>query len=563
MTRKLLGTILRDRHIITEEQILEALDIQKTKQARIGEILVETGRATSLQVTEALAEQYEMPLVDPAAMTIPRDVLDAVPRDIAKEFTIIPVSRDDGAITIAMADPLDLGALDKLRFVINTEVRCVMADRKAIQGAITKHYGIEEDTVEDMLHELTDSEITYTANVVAIPDTVDIGDDAPVIKLVQMIITQALKARASDIHIEPMSDRIRIRFRIDGVCHEVDSPPKRLQNSITSRIKIMAHVQIEEKRRAQDGRILINVLGRQIDLRVSFIPHLHGESIVMRILDKESLLLGVQELGFHEDDYKRFQRIIKQPNGIFLVTGPTGSGKTTTLYAALNELNTADRKIVTAEDPVEYHLSGVNQCQVKREINLSFPRIIRAFLRQAPNIILVGEIRDAETASIAIESALTGHLVFSTLHTNDAPSAITRLIDIGVPPFLVSSSVQAVMAQRLVRKICDKCREPFEANPVLLKALGFSEETIATTPVYHGKGCPECRNTGFRGRVGIFELMDMTSQIREMAFNKAPTHLIRNQARVSGMVSLRQDGARKVIAGVTTPEEVLTTTSDD
>jgi type IV pilus assembly protein PilB len=374
---------------------------------------------------------------------------------------------------------------------------------------------------------------------------------------VTQLISNALKERASDIHVEPFEKRVRIRYRIDGVCVEKENPPKKLQGPIISRIKIMSRMDMAEKRRTQDGRIKIQLHGREIDLRVSALPARHGESVVMRILDKEKGLVDLEELGFHESDYNRFNRIIKRPNGIFLVTGPTGSGKTTTLYAALKKLNRPDVKIITAENPIEYNLAGINQSEVRHDIGLTFQRILRAMMRQAPNIILVGEIRDGETADIAIQAALTGHLVFSTLHTNDAPSAITRLIDMGVKPFLVASAVMAILAQRLVRILCPECKEPYEPTDVELRSVGLTRARLEGHNVYRPAGCPACSGVGFKGRKGVYELMEMSPDLREMAFQRKPSNQIRAKARSEGMVNLLDDGVRKILAGLTTIQEVL------
>ena len=386
------------------------------------------------------------------------------------------------------------------------------------------------------------------------------ANDAPVIKYVTQLISNALKERASDIHIEPFEKRVRIRYRIDGVCVEKENPPKKLQGPILSRIKIMARMDMAEKRRTQDGRIQIQLHGREIDLRVSSLPARHGESIVMRILDKEKGLVDLEVLGFHESDYNRFSRIIKRPNGIFLVTGPTGSGKTTTLYAALKKLNRPDVKIITAENPVEYNLAGINQSEVRHDIGLTFQRILRAMMRQAPNIILVGEIRDRETADIATQAALTGHLVFSTLHTNDAASAITRLIDMGVKPFLVASAVMAVMAQRLVRILCAECKEPYDPSDVELRGVGLTRQRLEGNTLYRAVGCPACSGTGYKGRKGVYELMEMSPDLRDMAFKKKPSNEIRAKARAEGMTTLQEDGVRKVLAGLTTIPELLSIT---
>jgi type IV pilus assembly protein PilB len=387
--------------------------------------------------------------------------------------------------------------------------------------------------------------------------------DAPIIKLVSLIILEAFRSRASDIHLEPLERKFRVRYRIDGVLHEVESPPKRLQSAILSRVKIMANMSIAEKRLPQDGRIQINVMGRDLDLRVSSIPSNHGESIVMRLLDKQSLQLGLPKLGFFSDDQQTFERLIGLSDGIILVTGPTGSGKTTTLYACLNHINKPDRKIITVEDPVEYQLSGINQVHVRSDIGLTFAAALRSILRQAPNIIMIGEIRDLETAEIAVNASLTGHLVFSTLHTNDAPSAVTRLIDIGVKPFLVASSTRAIMAQRLIRKICEKCKEPVRATDQELRLLGPHAAQIAQAQLFHGRGCSECNHTGFRGRIGLFEIFVITDEVRHLIYDRVSAAHLRNRARELGMRTLREDGIRKVIAGQTTLQEIFHVTMGD
>ncbi len=476
----------------------------------------------------------------------------------------MPLSQESGIIRVIMHDPLDFETIDKLRFVLNREIEVSLAPKEAIVEAINKYYGgasTETESVDSMLQEFTDTAIDFAdeggvGTKSGTTNTLEEGD-APVIKLVHLIIQEAVQQRASDIHIEPFADRVRIRYRIDGVLMERDNAPRRLLGAIVSRIKIMGSIDIAEKRRPQDGRIKILVAGKDIDLRVSIIPTSHGQSVVMRILDRDNIKVGLQDLGFGDDDWARFKQLIKRPNGILLVTGPTGSGKTTTLYAALNELNRPDVKIITAEDPVEYYLPGVNQCEVKAKIGMTFARIIRAMLRQNPNILLVGEIRDLETAETAIQASLTGHLVFSTLHTNDAPSAITRLVDIGIQPFLVASSVMAIMAQRLVRKVCPKCKARYEPPAHLLTGLGLRPEIIKKANFMKGKGCAHCNKTGYRGRMGIYELMVMTSQVREMAFKGESTQNVRKMARKQGMHTLFEDGMIKALKGVTTLDEVL------
>ena len=553
---KKIGDLLLEMGCIAADELADALNKQKENGERLGDILLDLGYVKPEDLTRALAEQFNMDIIDLDNYDIEPEVVEKVPQDFAREHHLVPVELDDDQLTVAMSDPLDLDVMDNLRFLINCNVECVLATKQDIDKALQKYYGMQESEIDDAINEFTESDISFRREDADEDDDSDV-DDAPVIRLVTLIISEAVKNRASDIHIEPMADRLRIRYRIDGECYEVDSPPKRLQGTVLARLKIMSGMNMSEKRRTQDGRIKLALLGRQIDLRVNSLPAIHGESIVMRILDKESVMFGVEQLGFHADDYKVFGELIKRPNGIMLVTGPTGSGKTTTLYAALNELNKSDRKIITAEDPVEYNISGINQCQVNRKAGMTFDKIIRAMLRQAPNIILIGEIRDGETAKIAIEASLTGHLVFSTLHTNDAPSSITRLIDMGVPPFLVASSVQAVLAQRLIRRICPDCKHEVPPEIPLLKSAGIPDDIIRANKYYAGQGCQTCKNVGFKGRRGIYEIMVMTPRIREMTFNVDTTDNIRRQAVHDGMHTLLDDGIRKVFEGVTTIGEVL------
>jgi type IV-A pilus assembly ATPase PilB len=554
--RQMIGEILEAMGCITAEDIDAALEEQKGSGQRLGDILIEKGVVSDIDVTRALAEQFDIEMVDIEGMDIQRDVVSLVPQELTREHNLIPIELNDGVLVVAMSDPLDLFALDNLRFMVNYPVESVLATKEAIKNVLTRFHGMSEEQVGDMLQQFTE-DIDVVPDGSELNESSDEGEDAPVIRLVTMIIMEAVRTRASDIHIEPMSNRLRIRYRIDGVCYEVESPPQRLTGAIISRIKIMSGMDMSEKRRPQDGRIALGLSNKKIDLRVSSLPATHGESVVMRILDKDSLMLGLSDLGFHPDDYKIFRGLIKKPNGIILVTGPTGSGKTTTLYSALNELNRPDTKIITAEEPVEYNLSGINQCQVNRLAGMTFQRIVRAMLRQAPEIVLVGEIRDHETAEIAIQAALTGHLVFSTLHTNDSPSALTRLIDLKVPPFLVASSIQAIIAQRLLRAICEECKEPFEPEMSALKSAGLTEDQIKGRTFYRGKGCENCRDLGYKGRKGIYEILLMTSVMRELTFNGASTDQLRDQAVADGMNTLLMDGLRKVLDGATTTDEVL------
>ena len=551
--------ILVRRGVIGPDQVDEA-----QRMGDVAEALVKLGYADADEIVKAKAEQHGMPFVELREIEIPTAVIELVPESLARENIVMPLAQENGTIKVIMHDPNAFETIDKLRFVLNREIEVALAPKQAIIEAINRYYGgvtTETESVDSMLQEFTDTAIDYSEDAVggrsgSSSNILEEGD-APVIKLVHLIIQEAIAMRASDIHIEPFADRIRIRYRIDGVLMERDSPPRRLLGSIISRLKIMGSMDIAEKRRPQDGRIKIFAAGKDVDLRVSILPTNYGQSVVMRILDRDTIKIGLKDLGFGDEDYKKFQQLIKRPNGILLVTGPTGSGKTTTLYAAINELNRPDIKIITVEDPVEYYMPGINQCEVKPKIGMTFARIIRAMLRQNPNILLVGEIRDEETANTAIQASLTGHLVFSTLHTNDAPGAVTRLVDIGVQPFLVASSVMAVLAQRLVRKVCPKCRQRIEPPAHLLKGIGLRPEITKKANFMKGKGCSNCNKTGYRGRMGIYELMLMNGTIREMAFKGETAVAIRKVARKQGMRTLFEDGMIKALRGLTTVEEVL------
>ncbi len=528
----------------------------------VGLALYQLGYLTDEELVRELAQQLDVEAVDLDKLTVPEAVVDLLPATIARKHEVVPLAQGDGTITVASFTPLDFKALDDLRFVLNAEVEVVLAPLSAIRRAMERLYGrLGGGTeVEQMLEGLEGTEADTGTRVYVAGEEAGV-DDAPVIRYVHKLITDAVRMRATDIHVEPFETRLRIRYRVDGVCVEIENPPKRLQPAVLSRVKLMSGMDIAEKRQPQDGRIRMTTLGKDLDLRVSSVPARHGESIALRILERESINIGLAALGFDPSDQERFERIIARPNGIFLVTGPTGSGKTTTLYCALQALNNADRKIITAEDPIEYHIGGINQVQVREEIGLSFVGILRAMLRQAPEIILVGEIRDEETAQIAIQAALTGHLVFSTLHTNDAPSAVPRLIDMGVPPYLVASSIQAIMAQRLVRRICEACQEEYEPDPALVRSAGLSEADMERITFHRGAGCGQCSDTGYRGRVGIFELAEMNPTLRQMAHDQVPLANLREEARRSGgMVTLREDALRKVEAGITTLDEVLRVT---
>lgn len=565
--RKKLGEILVSWNIVNPNAVSDAVTYASEHGKRIGEALVELELATEEDVSKALAVQFEMPFVDLDKNVGVTSALDLIPDDLIRRHKVLPMAVENNRLKVIIPDPLNLELLDLLRFRLNMEIDCALAPESKIQRFIDHFlkgdYGASVDEAIEEIDRETEQHEKETKEMKKARLREE-DEDAPVIKLINLLIHEAVKMRASDIHVEPMTDRVRVRYRIDGVCIERDNVPKNMQGPVIARLKIISGIDIAEKRVPQDGRIKMKIGDSQIDFRVSSCPAYHGESVVLRILRPDSVKIGITGLGFEQDDYDRFQDIIRQPNGIFLVTGPTGSGKTTTLYAALQELNRPDRKIITAEDPVEYNFTGMNQCQVREDIGLTFARILRAMLRQAPNIILVGEIRDREVGEVAVQAALTGHLVFSTLHTNDAPSAVTRLIDMGIKPFLVASAIQAIMAQRLLRTICKECKEIDPApDKFILKMLGITEEDLQGQHVYHGVGCKRCSNVGYRGRQGIFEMLKMNNEMREMAFNRSPTNHLRRAARASGMRSLLEDGKLKILRGITTPAEVARITQSE
>ncbi len=540
---------------ISESQLADAEQMATELGIKTEEALVKLDYVTSSELGALQAAEFGYEFINLDGAEISPGVIELVPESVARENLVIPIAMDGENLVVAIGDPMNFEVLDKLRFILNREINVAVAPEEAIQTAINRHYGQSEtESVDSMLQEFTETQIDFTQTEVTEAETAAEGDDdsAPIIRLVDLIISEAVAMRASDIHVEPFEDRVRVRYRIDGVLVERDSPPRRLLGAIVSRIKIMARMDIAEKRRPQDGRIKTRAASKEIDLRVSILPTNWGQAVVMRILDRDSIKIGIRNLGLSEENYRRFQNIIRRPNGIFLVTGPTGSGKTTTLYSALGELNRPDRKIITAEDPVEYMLPGINQVEVRSSIGFTFASIIRAMLRQAPNVILVGEIRDVETAEMAIQASLTGHLVFSTLHTNDAPSSITRLVDMGVQPFLVASSLMAVMAQRLIRVVCPKCAEPHDPDPTELEHFNYTEEQLSEATFMRGAGCKHCQHTGYRGRKAVFEMMTMNSTLREMTFRREPSQNLRRQARLLGMKTLVEDAADKVLEGVTT-----------
>jgi len=569
--RRHLGEILYKAGLVEKQALINAIKASKTNNKRLGQILLDLGLLDEETLTKAIAKQFGLEYVNLAQTPIPSDAVKLVPEDLIKRLNILPLGMNNGRLKLIISDPLDLDTMDAIRFRLNTELDCCLANpskiRSYIEDSFDKAKREEDDRLKHSI-DATAAELTEAGHELQAEalraEAAGGADDGPIVRLANLIIDNACYMRASDIHIEPMADRVRIRYRVDGVCLEKDNIPKNMQAPLTTRLKILSGMEIAEKRLPLDGRIKRSVGGQDIDFRVSALPGNHGESVVLRILRPDAVNIGIQSLGFEQDNYEHFQRIIKRPNGIFLVTGPTGSGKTTTLYAALQVLNTPDKKIITAEDPVEYNFDGMNQVQVRDEIELTFERILRAMLRQAPNIILIGEIRDGVVADIAIQAALTGHLVFSTLHTNDAPSAITRLIDMGVKPFLVASSIQAIMAQRLVRVICKNCKVIDEnPDPYLLRSLDISPEDIEEHPPSKGTGCSQCQYTGFKGRIAIFEMVELNNELRELAFTKAPTNELRKAAKACGMRTLREDGKIKVSRGITTLDEVVRITQTE
>jgi len=565
--RKKLGEIIYKAGLVKKDKLIDAIKASKAGNKRLGQVLLERGLIDEETLTKVVAKQFGLEYVNLDKTVVPGESLGLISKDLMKKHNILPLGKNNGRLKLIIGDPLDLDMMDAVRFRLNAEFEYCLANPSKIRSYIEESFEGEKTQDEDRLKHSIDataaelSEAGHELKAEALRAEASSGaDDGPIVRLANLIIDNAYYMRASDIHIEPMTDRVRIRYRVDGVCLEKDNIPKTMQAPLVTRFKILSGMDIAEKRLPQDGRIKRVIGGQSIDFRVSSLPGNHGPSVVLRILRPDAVNIGIQALGFEQDDYERFQRIIKRPNGIFLVTGPTGSGKTTTLYAALQELNRPDKKIITAEDPVEYNFDGMNQCQVKEDIHLTFDRILRAMLRQAPNIILVGEIRDGEVADIAIQAALTGHLVFSTLHTNDAASAITRLIDMGVKPFLVASSIQAIMAQRLVRIICANCKT-VDPNPDqhCLNLLRITPEDIKRHPVYKGTGCNKCQGTGYKGRLGIFEMVELNNEIRELAFARSTTSDLRRAAVASGMRTLLEDGKLKIFKGVTTPKEVAKT----
>jgi type IV pilus assembly protein PilB len=563
-----LGEILVKDSLISADQLKQALDYQKKNGGRLGTCLVKLGLVSDDDITAVLSRQYGVPSINLKFYEVDPSVIKLVPQETALRYQIVPLSRVGSTLTIAMTDPTNVFAMDDIKFMTGFNVEPVVASETAIGEAISKFYGdagsVEEldKVMKDLAGEEADAlELAGEEAEMDLASLEKAAEEAPIIKLCNLILTDAVKRGASDIHVEPYEKEYRVRFRIDGVLQTVMSPPLKLKDPMTSRIKIMSKLDISEKRLPQDGRIMIKYLKdgkkKELDFRVSTVPTLFGEKIVLRLLDKENLRLDMTKLGFEPESLQKFERQILKPYGMVLVTGPTGSGKTNTLYSSVARLNTPETNIMTAEDPVEFQLPGINQVQMKEQIGLNFASALRAFLRQDPNIILVGEIRDFETAEIGVKAALTGHLVLSTLHTNDAPSTISRLMNMGIEPFLVATSVNLICAQRLVRRICVQCKEPLQIQPQALVEAGYTVEEAAKTTVHHGKGCATCNNTGYKGRVGLYEVMEITDEVRELILVGASALELKKKALEGGMITLRRSGLLKVALGLTTMEEVL------
>ncbi|MGB0739281.1 MAG: GspE/PulE family protein [Planctomycetaceae bacterium] len=559
MAQRKLGQILIDLGYINDDQLWDILEEQKQSPGQpIGQVAVRMGLISQAQVTEALAEQWGMPVVSLEETNIPAAVLEVVPQTMAELYKIMPISMKDGTLTVAMADPQNVGVLDDLRNFLGHEIRGAVSSQEDVEAAIARYYADREESIEDVIDQLSDDEDDEKQiRGYDLASEEEMSDSQPIKKLLNMVMLLAIRDQASDIHFEPFEDEFKIRVKADGVLYEMVPPPRHLANAIVSRIKVMSNLDIAERRLPQDGRIELNVGGNSVDLRVSVLPTLFGEAVVMRVLDRTVVALDLNKIGMDAVLLRQFREMLHRPNGILLVTGPTGSGKTTTLYSALNELNSTETKIITSEDPIEYDIDGIIQVPVNPDVDVTFAAVLRAILRHDPDQILVGEIRDYETGEIAVQSALTGHLVFSTLHTNDAPSAITRLRDMGVPAFLITATVEGILAQRLVRRICTECRTEFTPSDDLLMELQLPLETARKYKFYYGKGCARCNNSGYKGRIGLYELMTITDEIRDAVAAEASSDELRDIARQQGMTTLREAGLKLIFDGLTTIDEVV------
>ncbi|MGE3456416.1 MAG: type IV-A pilus assembly ATPase PilB [Kofleriaceae bacterium] len=561
-----IGELLLREKMLSLQQLQQAQDEAKRTGKRLGATLARLGYVKDQELTQFVAKQYSLPSINLGEIEIDASVLKLVPREICEKHQVIPVRRNGPTLIVAMADPSNIYAIDELKFLTQYNIEPVVASESSLEAALSRYYDKGPD-LDQMMGEFDVDNVDYAAaadDAVNVVDLENMAGEAPVVKLCNAILLSANKKKASDIHIEPYEKSFRVRFRIDGILQEEMRPPLKLRNAITSRLKIMASLDIAERRLPQDGRIKLKIGGnREMDFRVSVLPTLYGEKIVLRLLDKSNLQLDMTKLGFDPKPLADFKYAIKKPYGMVLVTGPTGSGKTTTLYSALSELNTTDRNISTAEDPVEFNLHGINQVQMHEDIGLNFATALRAFLRQDPNIIMVGEIRDFETAEIGVKAALTGHLVLSTLHTNDAPSTVSRLLNMGIEPFLVTASVNLIVAQRLARRICSECKQPDDKHPEALAKMGMTEDAIRKVTIMKGRGCNTCNNTGYKGRVALYEAMPFTDSLKELVLQGASAAEIKTQMIRDGVQSLRMAGLAKIIEGMTTPEEILRTTVDD
>jgi len=572
LKKRKIGRVLTKLGKVSREQVHEALAIQKTRKAPLGQLLVELGHITQRDVAEALAGQAGMAFVDLKEGDITEEARAAVPAETALAYQVVPVSYDPRtkALKIALKSAQNFRAVDDLRLLMGFKVEAVVAEEAQVDALIQKFYAGQRQSVSDMVTELaSDKALSSLANKSAGGGSIDLdtvlaaSEDNKVIKLLNLVLLQAIKDKASDIHFEPFEDEFKMRYRIDGVLYEMVPPPKHLGAAITSRIKVMSNLDIAERRLPQDGRVELQVGGNPIDLRVSILPTMHGESCVMRVLDRSNVELSLDRVGLSSEELETVRMVINRPNGIVIVTGPTGSGKTTTLYAALAERNEIDVKILTAEDPVEYDIDGLCQCQVNTDAGLTFARCLRSFLRQDPDVILIGEIRDIETAQIAVQASLTGHLVFTTLHTNDAPSSIVRLLDLGLESFLLTATIEAIVGQRLVRRVCSKCKEPFEPSEAQLMELNLRPENVVGQKFFRGRGCDACHGSGYKGRTAIFEIMVMDEGLRDLVMKQASVSVLREEARRRGMSTMRESGLRAIYEGQTTIDEVVRETIEE
>ena len=558
-----LGRVLTKMGKVTREQVVEALDFQKKKGGVIGRILTDLGYVKEMDVNIALAAQKGYELIDLSGINIPKEAIDAVPAQIATTNKVLPISFDPATkkLTLVMTSHENFRAVDDLQSLMGYRVTAKIGDAEQIEKLVGKHYNAAAESLGEVLGELSSDEtlqdLKNRGESIDLDTLRDAADSNPVRKLINLVLLQAIKDKASDIHFEPFEDEFKMRYRIDGVLYEMMPPPSHIASAISSRIKVMANLDIAERRMPQDGRIELSVNNQPIDLRVSVLPTMFGESVVMRVLDRSNVSLDLERVGMREDDLKMVRQLIGKPNGIVIVTGPTGSGKTTTLYSALRDLNDPSTKLITAEDPVEYDIDGIIQCQIKPDIELTFARILRAMLRQDPDVVLIGEIRDKETAEIAVQASLTGHLVFSTLHTNDAPSSIARLLDLGLEPFLVTATIEGIVAQRLCRKICTNCKTEYTPAEEQLMELDLRPDDVAGKIFYYGKGCETCNNTGYKGRIGLFEIMTLDDDMRDMIVKHASTQVLRAEAKKRGMRTLREGGLLAIYDGITTIEEVV------